>query len=73
MSMKFTRAATLGLCACLALAAIVFGIDPASAHGAGFVIASVAGVSGADMETIARELKAAADEVKSTPKRPPRN
>lgn len=62
------RAILLGLFACLAFIALAAisthtGADAATLHMSGVALASVAG-PGFDMEALARDLKAAADEVK---------
>lgn len=69
MNIKFTRAVTLGLFACLAIAVVAaagvyIGADPMAAHATGLIAASAAAATGADIESLARELKASADEVK---------
>lgn len=69
MSKNYSRAVALGVFACLAIAVVAtltvhFGFDPSAAHGVGLVMATAAGATGADMESLARDLKAAADEVK---------
>ncbi len=69
MIIKHIRAISLVAFACLALCAVALamhGIDPAMAHGTGVVMASALGVSAADFETLTRELKAAADDVKKS-------
>lgn len=69
MNIKFTRAVTLGLFSCLAIAVVAaagvyLGVDPMAAHATGMFAASAAVATGADIESLARELKASADEVK---------
>lgn len=69
MLKNYSRAVMLGVFACLAIAAVAtlsvhFGFDPSAAHGLGVVMATAAGATGADMESLARDLKAAADDVK---------
>jgi len=69
MTSKFARAVTLGTFACLGIALVAalsvhLGVDPMAAHSTGLMVASAAAFGGADMETLARDLKAAADEVK---------
>ncbi|MCV9960393.1 phage major capsid protein [Pararhizobium sp. BT-229] len=69
MSKNYSRAIALGAFACLAVAVVAtlsihLGFDPSAVHATGWVMATAAGVTGADMESLARDLKAAADEVK---------
>lgn len=69
MTKNFSRAVALGVFACLAIAVVAtvtihLGVDPFAAHGVGIVMATAAGATGADMESLARDLKAAADDVK---------
>lgn len=70
MNITYNRAALgLGALACLVLVAFVFtvhGGDVAAWQGSGAVLASVATVGSADLETLARDLKSAADEVKKS-------
>lgn len=69
MTITRNRALVLGAFVCLALfatAMIFHGVDPMSLNGTGVAMASVAGVSSAELETLARELKTAADEVKKS-------
>jgi HK97 family phage major capsid protein len=69
MTINRNRALALGAIACLfALAFIAFssGLDVSMAHGAGTVMASVAGLSAVDLEKLALDLKSAADDVKKT-------
>lgn len=70
MTMKFNRAVALGAFVCLALAAVfaitLYGVDLSTLHTPGLIAASAAAGAGADLEGLARDLKAAADEVKKS-------
>jgi HK97 family phage major capsid protein len=69
MNITRNRALALGVFLCFAVAAAVMlfhGLDFSPLHGSGIAMASVAAVSSSDLETLARDLKSAADEVKKS-------
>ncbi len=71
MTISRNRVFALGALACIAIAAtfmLLHGIEPMSLHGSGsgIAVATLAGFGAADLETLARDLKAAADEVKKS-------